>query len=324
MEVTPVCLICEQTTECGCKSALERYFALLSLASDRVSQPPTVTHLDTIPTKGLIDKLSGSFSLNVPWQPIREKLQDNKIAFKKTRLKDRCFYIQIGIKTGTFLRLANFDQEIAGLISNPSNFESYQDYRNHLISIFPEDLLSDFKIQRMDLAVDYEVTFSKVLGSLDVSRKKAQFEFVSTSGQLTGIRIGKGFDKISAYDKQIESNVPSPRSRIERQISGKKLPTHSLERLPTILTDSSFIPFSDVKLWETLFKDSNLLTPQQRSRQNELKVLIKNNGLLQARKKLNTNDNFKRDYGHLMQLNLWHEQPDEVFRKSIKTFFQNS
>lgn len=196
----------------------------------------------------------------------------------------------------------------------------------NLLRLFGPRVL-DSKVYRIDFTVDIFKEYEDVHRGLDVKYKRANVEFLGGSIR-TGVLIGTGNDKISIYNKAKKENVKKPWTRIERQLSSSKLIKEKIGisklgdlryKLPKIL---DFSPLSIVTLNHLDFVEPVSPTTDQLERFNELKALIKHEGLFLTRKKLTKNRNFGRDYGKFFVLTPYQTQPEDIFNRDVIKHFQ--
>jgi hypothetical protein len=180
------------------------------------------------------------------------------------------------------------------------------------------------RLNRVDLALDYEAPLEEVLQGLDVGQKRIRIAYLDEGATRTGMTIGKGTETIIVYDKARESKLAQPRTRIEIQLKGAKLPTRTLDELPHRLAYSprTLSYFASISISRVVVADAaKELTEAQVDRRAEVLSILKREGLLSAKRSLNVNGNFIRDYGSFIQIIPVSEQPNEAFQRLIPPFF---
>ncbi|MDA2937389.1 hypothetical protein MYX75_03895 [Acidobacteria bacterium AH-259-A15] len=318
------CPICGTKEGCSCRKALSRYFELL-LRVEKRSVSSWKPESATVGPNGTacIDKVSLSLAL---WrEELMARAKYAGLQLKAVRLRDGRWYTQVGDEAwGWYLYPGYFGAEwITKIITRPSAFSSFQDYLQMLRRLFSDDELATARIIRLDFAVDYPLPLRQILRCLDVSCKRIKIEYQEEGAEMTGILVGRGLEKVLVYDKGRKTGDAKPLTRIEIQLSGKKLPAWNLLALPE-LVERRIRPFKAVKLHEIKLCDpSSLLSDKARMRHHELQVLIDQQGYLAARKKLNRTGNFQRDYGSFINLTSWAETPDDTLARDLLLFFRS-
>ena len=267
----------------------------------------------------MIDKLDGHLRLPVLHEDLQRRAAAVGLTPRKTKLRGGGWYFEIGQGDRILhFRLGRPDNPLSsGLLSRPSAFETLAAYHTFLRQLLRDDELDELQISRLDIAIDYEIPLSSLLRGLDVTHKFARASYDDLGALRTGMLIGRGPEKILVYDKAYESGLPSPLTRIEIQLSGKKLPTRSYRNLAETL--KTWSPFRAIHLHEVELA-SNFLSEAQQERRNQLHYLMERDGLLAARRVLNQNQNFDRDFSPLMALTPWSEQPSDAYTKGIRKF----
>ena len=249
------------------------------------------------------------------------------LAQKSVKLRDNRWYVQVGDDSIGWYFKAPYNQntDISKMITRPSAFQSFEKYLNTLSQILTGNELKNIKITRLDITVDYFETLENVLQSLNVINKQVEVEYMEKASRRTGMMIGKGSEIIVVYDKADRSNRSDPLTRIELQIAGKKLPTRDIFKLKeSLLADKGKSHFNTLTLNHiTLDKPHDVESKAVHDRFKEFETLLKHDGYLSARKKLNENGNFKRDYGAFFILDPWDNQPEKVFNQSMESFFND-
>jgi hypothetical protein len=177
---------------------------------------------------------------------------------------------------------------------------------------------NSLKIERLDLALDFDTELSVVVRDVDISYKQDEVEYTHRGGETTGVKVGKSTEKITVYDRRRVTKGNDKFVRIEIQLKGKKLPTRRVNDLPEAIMDPMHVWFGGVSLQRaTVLDDFGI-----RSDTARIKVLLDEEGYMRVRKKLNRDGNFARDYQKRLQVTLWPEQPSEAFSRLIAGYFQ--
>ncbi len=321
MDVAESCIVCKKLT-CDCRTKTGRYLQLLGAAADRVISSSKEQSENSRKTdgKGIIDKIILRFSRPISINRIKARATEFGYPFKSTRLNGGYWHLQVGSPGSYFyFDLINYPQELTTkIITNPSNFTSFDNYLKQVTLLIEREVF-DARLQRIDFAVDYPVSLNELIHGLDVGFKRTAIEFNSESGKETGIRLGKGSEKIIVYDKGEEQGLDVSRTRIETQLTGAKIKGRTLFHVPHFSIRDDLL--SNVVLNEVDFVNPDeFLVPIQRKRKDELATLIKNGGYLRARKFLNKNGNFERDYQPLISSTVWKNQPNDILKRDMKMF----
>lgn len=215
-------------------------------------------------------------------------------------------------------------QMVFRLITRPSAFESFNKFYDRLMQVFRADEIEQLRIVRLDLALDYTLPFGDLLQRFDFTRKQARIAYQDEGGSRTGITIGRGSEKIVVYDKARESGQNGPITRIEIQMTGAKLPTRSLESLQETLVVSKWNPFEHISLNDIVVSSTQSLpTENQRLKAARLSAILSREGFFAAKRVLNEQGNFGRDFGMLMSVKPWVIQPAKAFKERIADFFNS-
>lgn len=300
-----------------------RFLEILSSVHNRISRPNlTPADLD-LSGSGLIDKLV--IFLPKPMNRAELWRACEPLGYKVTEgfLEDKKYYLTIHGPQKIHCSLGvPYNQDFHKIFLNPSHVEKFSITEFLLLQIFGNDILNANNY-RMDFTVDiYEEEFETILAGLDIKNKKANSEYANGS-MRSGLLIGSGNDKVNAYNKAKKEKEKAPRTRIERQMSGNKILVKKFGDLKNEISRIiEFDPFETIQLNKIIFNDENANTDVQQKRLNELKTLIKYEGLFLTRKKLNTSNHFDRDYKALFTAIPYKTQPSEIFRRDIINFFK--
>lgn len=297
---------------------------LLSKVHSKVSTlNPTSTTQCSALGRGLIDKLEIFLPEKMLVSELLERCEYLGFKVEGKKLRDKKFYLVIEtgkMNVNCFLGVPD-NQEFQKVILNPSHANNLSISEFVLHQIFGPTVLRS-KIYRLDFTVDIYEEYQQVLRGLDVKYKKAHVEYMGGSIK-TGLLIGSGNDKILIYNKAKRERVKRPWTRLERQLSGSKVPIKVFEQLRYGLSEIlDYDPLSIVTLNNLEFNEVSNLTQNQHEQLSEFKALIKHEGYFLTRKKLNANKNFQRDYRKYFSLTPYQQQPSDIFNADIKNFFQ--
>jgi len=317
------CQICHRPIceNCRCAAAVKRYLQILLAAEQRaVSSRQSTSESVGFRGTACIDKLTFVLPQALTPQGIFRRQQCGKLAVREVRLRDRKSYLQVGPKERALYFQGHFGStELWKVVSRPSAYPSYASYLEDVGKVLDTNLMSKVSFRRLDIAVDYAVDLESFLMSLDISRKRAKYEFIDMGSNRTGVRVGSGVEKFVIYDKARRNGQADPLTRLEVQLSGSKLPCQDFEGLFAL---QEFSPFKSVSLHDVNLPDADiLLTPSLRKRLSEFKILLRREGYLAARLKLGKHGNFERDYGKYLTKRPWSETPDEAVRHHFRLFF---
>lgn len=303
-------------------SSIVRFVEILASVNQRVSSKKAASDFN-YKSDGLIDKLILSFDTDFDLSVMIKLGKELGYKINGKYLRDKRFYIFFENHCGQSVQahLIHRDKESFNTITvNPSKFKSLSKLNLFLYSLFQSHLCNSL-IKRIDFSINIYDEFCNVIQGLDFALKSAKTEY-SDKKSFTGIIIGKGNDKIIAYNKQIESKTCFPWTRVERQLSGNKTPINKyfeLEGYLQQLTTQNCL--SVVQLNHIEFSRPTVrLTHVQEEQFSDLKSLVSHSGLYQARKKLNINRTFKRDYSKYFLLIPHKHQPNEILKDSMKIY----
>lgn len=307
------------TLEC---KPIVRLLEILARVDSRVSSGKEESSSRSL-ARGLIDKLVLKFEHEVSLQDCIAKARKHSCEVQGKYLRDKKYYVSFESKEGAVFRahLRFRDNDCFDTITiNPSHFQLLLDLEIFVDLFFPS-MLSKAVISRIDFSVDIFDDFNKVIRGVDFTWKSARTEFTNNRS-FTGLMVGKGNDKVIVYDKMVESNVVHPWTRIERQLSGRKVPVRKYRELRGYLEGAAAVDiFSGITLSYVEFcRPSCSMSLLQEEMFHDLKSLVIHSGIFQARKKLNKNKNFKRDYSKFFLLIPYQEQLPEVFKVSMNDY----
>jgi hypothetical protein len=322
MSLQEPCLACQSTDPCECRNALRGYFRLLESGKAkqvlRVKPASFTCHPKVI--GGGVDKLNGYFQRPFAVNEWQLFVRAKGIAMKRVHLKDRRAYFEVGTSPQVIhLKLDRFGESIVGLVSNPNHHLSWAQYLNFLQKVISQDSLDSIQITRIDLNLDFDISFKELISSLDFDFKQSSLIFMDQSGERTGLSLGKGAEIVVVYDKGRKERTPHSWSRIEVRLSKNKLPTKSLSQVSATLLRSS--AFSHIKGLH--FSNPNLYNQLEKEKFVHFLFLAERDGFFAAKKQLNQQRNFRRDISKLVEIQMWDKQPIELFQSTLNRFLTN-
>lgn len=299
-------------------SSTTRFIQILSNDYSISSHNVTSKNTPVTSGKGFIDKLILRSVNYIQKEYTISKCKELGFEISYKYLSKKYYLI---INTGTLIIQCCLFREdhtdFNRIILNPSKASHYFKVESILLQLFGPSILNS-QIYRIDLSVDIYKPYEEVIQGLDIQNKSAKSEYLDKTAR-TGIMVGTDNDKIIVYDKSKEQKTDEHWTRIERQLTASKVPVKTLmqlrDALPEILELNllGIVTLNDIKLIEPTIPDEKYY---------ELKALIKHQGLFLARKKLNKNNNFKRDYGKFFSLTPYQYQPSDYLESGLTTFFK--
>lgn len=319
MEVTKPCPICD-SENCNCKASFIRYVQLLQNVSSRrvLSNIPASNSLVNAFRGAGVDKLNGYLTHPAPLSEININAFGEKC--EKKYLKDRKPYLCFSNESDVIhLRLSQDQSHVVGYVTNPNRFGSWKRFEESLEKIIGREALLTSQVSRIDLNLDFNCHFIDLVKSIDLRGKRKSISYIDDSGCRTGMNIGKGVETVVLYDKAKESGDTSkPFSRLELRLNGTKLPTRNIAEIPKKLTQSIYfrnligvdVAVANCKPGSPLYEKVNsFISVWQRE------------GYFAAKKTLNLQRNFNRDFNKFLTVDMWTKQPSELFKDGIKNFF---
>jgi len=149
-------------------------------ANHRVStQKDTSTSDCGPPIRVTIDKLILSLACPITETDLKGRLGKTKKQSRLIKLRDRRWYLQVGEPSlGAYFGLRGRNAPTTStLITNPSKYESFEHYDRELQNLLSPQELTDLKITRLDLALDYKQPLSSILRGFDFRKKQEQVSF---------------------------------------------------------------------------------------------------------------------------------------------------
>lgn len=322
MENNVPCPICHTSVSCVCISSTTRYFTLLKAVQDRVlSQKDASIKTTHPPTIGAgIDKINMRFKEPFPINQITSNAHKLGLKVSDATLKEkgRFFKIHSG-DTFIHFKCSIMGDAVTQMISNPNRFRKWDIYLGYVNSLIPIDIIEDMSLSRLDLNLDFACSFQDLIQSIEVKHKNLSAKFEDKGGHRTGLTIGSGDELFVLYDKSRKNGLKTNYSRIEQRLMRAKLPTRSLFEIPNSL--ALYSPFKNLEGGSVRFL-SSLGLGESILKLQEFKYCLEREGFYSARKAFNTQRNFERDFKGLVLFEKWDQQPKEIFKAKIKTFFE--
>lgn len=323
MEHTQTCPVCNKNENCHCKQSLAKFIGLLSASGNRlpVSTSKTTSNQREIKASVGIDKLH--LEMPVSGRELLASLKELGIALKPKKLKSMWAN---EIAQGLYFPQKDINAPTVTLIGNPNRFLSFLEFKKLINSFVSSDKFSLIKIKRLDINFDYQIPFNEFLKCVEINGKQTDVEYTNQRGIQTGIRIGKGPEKINIYNKTEQAQLDEPISRIELQLSGEKLPTKTFENLLDALQSERFYKsyLERFLLSDVSFSNKELLTEAQQTKQSEFKFTLEKDSLYKAKQLFNKNNNFERDFKGIIERHPWNQQPKLIFSKLINKYFNKN
>ncbi len=294
--------------------------SLLEKVQDRVlsNNPSSAAHHLPVICAG-IDKLNARFANPIETVSLMRNAREIGLNIKQEYLRDRTPYLKVGTDDRFLHFKLSLDRShITKMISNPNRFETWQEYYECILALLTSEHIQKINLSRLDLNLDFAVPFLELIQSIDLKNKKCAVSFNDESGDRTGLLIGKGCETIEIYDKAKKNKLASDYTRLELRLSGSKVPSQNLDELPRIIQESNF--FETIQGFNVTFL-TNEHSESQLSRLNEFKNILMREGLHLARKTMDRDRNFERNFKGLIEIKPWGLQPNLLFKNTIRRFF---
>jgi hypothetical protein len=223
--------------------------------------------------------------------------------------------------------------QVFEVMLNPSHLGDFYNTVACLRMLLPFQMVLGLSIRRFDIAIDYPLNFPEILRGTDIKFKRKIRHFSDdVCGVRTQVVAGVSFNKVSIYDKgKLLDLKQGDLTRIE--IQNIKLPKDLkiLSNFPKIINCFNPFqrhlvdPFENIHLGtKSLYSEADVCRSQKDYlRYGELSAIMRRDGYNAARKALNTNGNFARDYGKFVHSEEFpFEQPSLIFQRDLKIFFK--
>ncbi len=283
----------------------------------------------------MIDKLEFDLPREMKVSELSLRGLAGGIKLEPRKLKEhRWALTPAGDNKGLYVRLWHrYNDCFYKIITRPSAFDRHHEYLDYLRIFFTEGQLRFAKITRMDFAVDYERTFDDFIAGVDLLNKQNWTGFRGKNGNLESLWAGGNDEKILCYDKRLQLAAmrklsPSseqerqPRSRIEIQRKGRGLPAVGIMELPTLAEPTPIRPFRHVRTFQMQILPLASRAPKADVvKHTELRVLTKTMGFSCARRYLNQDRHFARNYGKFFTREPDKWQPDDHLHWNLMVYF---
>lgn len=218
----------------------------------------------------------------------------------------------------------NKSQIIFKIVTNPNHFFDFKEYVGRFKEVVPKELRSNIEVNQTDLTIYiFNIKYETILESLYVKKKQSYNRTKFNRLEKRTIEIGNAPAKTVIYDKKHKINKSRnkkiPKSQlpylekiktiadnsndfveIEAQLTGNKLPTKALKGFVKSLKDKSFNPFKGHMLANYKFRKPKDLTKRLIPKYYAIKSTIKCVGIFEAKKLLNSKNNFNRDFNKII------------------------
>jgi hypothetical protein len=205
---------------------------------------------------------------------------------------------------------------------NPSKFESFKQMTDLISIIADQDLL----IKRIDFAVDLPVPLEQIRKAIKARHKRIRHDY-KENDVCTGFELGSDQEIICIYDKAYElltrrkyrrlnDQTPRVMTRIEIRLRSKKIPLKRFEELTHYVEIN---PFEILEFYK--INSSEEISEFQHFRLNKFLFTLDESGCLHgAIKRLNSNNNFKRDNTYLVRDSYLETFIANQLRENLTTF----
>lgn len=188
------------------------------------------------------------------------------------------------------------------IITNPRHFASFNEFSYYMTLIFGP-LVWTFPVSRLDSAIDLHYPFDQVVCWIDVAFKQKIGNFTeSKSARLTSLTFGGGEHVVKAYCNELRTNKkkdirPNNSTRLEALLIRRQIPgNRALGQVCTHIQSETFDPFRQVRMTPQTF-NLRFESYDDVLRAQQLQIISINCGFGVAKRRLNQNRNFSRDFG---------------------------
>jgi hypothetical protein len=281
----------------------------------------------------MIDKLDIRLFDNISIQTIKKRAKELDLVYEIKRIgvrKEWCISVELEKNKAVYFPLAYQSSKYTNrLYSNPSKFFLFIPYHNFLEDLIGQKAIDNSNITRLDFSVDLKLSFEDIVKGVSIAYKRNAKLHIDQGSINEGIYFGKGDEVIVIYNKAKKLGKAytgtTPLTRIEIRLKGSKLPIELMNEVPTLfgnIHSGLYNPFERIGISEYSFPPiDSLKTFKEAYRLGELEVLAREMSFQVARKRLNKNKNFKRDYGKLYKCKGIPIELSEPFKENILSFF---
>lgn len=240
-----------------------------------------------------------------------------------------------------------FNPLVHSIEANPSHFSRWLGFEDFIDDLNQSQRWIDHaQIKRLDLAADYNADMNMFCSGLDFpNRRVLNLHVEARSGRRESMRLGSQPEVLLVYQRPEEryfNGIPRPIAngrqliRVERQLRipskiqsvlGVELTYANLQEtlMQLAMNDFSFFG-TGIELGSVQLIDAEGRHVRFRERQLEFRTLAWHNSYFEARKYLNANDNFRRDYGPVftrtaLPLDM---QPNAVLARTLRAYLTPS
>lgn len=157
--------------------------------------------------------------------------------------------------------------------------------------------------------------------SLNIKNKQVNIEYENKSSERTGVIFGKGSEKVVVYNKSLKHKSDSLETRIEVQLTGQKRPCKTILELEEILKNGYF-PFNSIELFNAKLNEPKFESQKIQNQFKTFESLFSRDGYYSARRKLNKDNNFSRDYMKFLTIESPECDLQEQFRSQMNNYFK--
>jgi len=226
-------------------------------------------------------------------------------------------------KDKAYLRYNYHSKQIMSFILNPSMYRDYNDFQNSLLSYLGYvPTIEGLPITRIDKTVEITLSLDEVLRGVDVKNKRSTKIYEFRSGIFDGLEVGKKPEVLKLYNKTKKAKLNFPVTRIEAYCIRNKIDLKTLTEMKKSFHIGSHYrdkTFDNICLSNLEFNKP--LNKMQSDKVEELRILCNHLPFTIAKSLKNRNRNFDRDFGNLHRLEPWKIQPNVIFNKGVRNFF---
>jgi hypothetical protein len=274
----------------------------------------------------MIDKLEFKLRDRIPVATFLRWVTRIGFHYRQSKMRKNKFYYEVEFPTGGCIQIRynHTNQQVFGVVSNPSNFPSLKVFLESLDLVFSPERLDKAIVTRMDLCIDLKMPFEVLASRLEVKNSSTQ-DIYFKSSVMTGMQFGRGSLVIKIYDKAKQLKLPGNRARIEIKFTGGSVPVKNIYELASSLSQGSaqqlYDAFDSIQIYDVDFSyPGKIPNPHEAA---GLQKGLKYAGLHRLKKFENANRNFNRSYGHCLTPSL--EYPlSQLLRASLERYCATS
>lgn len=220
------------------------------------------------------------------------------------------------------------------LLTNPRHFPSIVEYSNFIVHLFGLSQFECLTPYRLDFYVDLDMSFEELKKMLRIKYKQINRHNSNRGYNLNYLLFGGSHEKIAIYDKsdQLRNKSIEPErdiTRIEIRLTSKALPVTGISQLTSLASYGRhgrlFEPFNRVSLEPVTLADiNNIKNRKDLIKLVKLQTLMDAEGFDYARRFLNQNGNFRRDYLGLITFSESPFDLNEIFLNELFSFMRKT